>query len=87
MICTCDRCQNTVDSLISVGVAVDIKNPHAYGSDFAHFSQKAQWCEACVRKTGLWPETEEIKADNPAPTLEDIVRDICRSEIAATSRP
>lgn len=87
VILKCDRCGATAENdttfLKHVAVGVNWR----YGFQAADRKLEAEWCHECLIKTGLrrpQNEAEEKIAPPAPPTLEDIVRDIVRDEIANT---
>lgn len=80
---TCDLCGHTQDDsnqMWWVGVSID-QNRHT-SQRYAKMDQL--WCRACALKRHLLPfsdEKQKAKAP-PPPTLEDLVREIVREEVA-----
>ena len=86
VILKCDRCgataENDKDFLKHVAVGV---NWGGYGFQAADRKLEADWCRECLIKTGLCRpqnEADEKIAPPAPPTLEDLVRDIVREELA-----
>ena len=83
---TCDRCkrQGSEEEIQLRGVFVRVNtNLHDYGGGTAVHTLTAQWCDNCVREFGLWPHNSNCKGPapiDPPPTLEDLIREICREE-------
>jgi hypothetical protein len=80
----CDRCetdQPTSEQFWEVAVALSsVQTPHTG----AHKRITQHWCRKCVEDFHLLPPIEHNKAAEelpPAPTLEDLVREIAREEI------
>ena len=82
----CDHCghtQDTSDQMWSIAIAL------WHGCSSTFYSQPStprgiqHWCRKCVEVFGLLPpkvaKPEEVIGD---PTLEDIIRELIRSEIA-----
>lgn len=84
----CDRCkkeQPTSNQFWVVGIMCN--SYPAYDENFTR--SRAQWCRSCVNEVGLLyerPLTKEAeKIVSPAfPTIEDMIREIIRSEISTT---
>ena len=52
--------------------------------DYSDFRKSEDWCEACIKKAGCVPPTRPKKEDPappPAPSLEDMIREVMRQEI------
>lgn len=72
---TCDRCKasdttNKID-INDVTVTVLYRN---------NAKMKADWCRKCLNEVGLNESIPEVKRIEPAPTIEDIIREIVRQE-------
>jgi len=83
----CDRCGATAENdknfLKHVAVGVN----WGYGFQAADRKLEAEWCRECLIKAGLHSpqnEADEKIAPLVPPTLEDLVRDIVRDEMANT---
>ena len=83
----CDRCGATAENdknfLKQVAVGVN----WGYGFQAADRKLEAEWCRECLIKAGLHSpqnEADEKIAPLVPPTLEDLVRDIVRDEMANT---
>jgi len=91
----CDRCKQSWNlpdhrQLWRIGVSYYTNAPAYYSSDFKQPNQGhiAEWCRGCMVEMGLLgpssdgEDKDKIRPD-PPPTLEDLVRAICREEIEA----
>lgn len=85
VILKCDRCGATAENdknfLKQVAVGVN----WGYGFQAAGRKLEADWCRECLIKTGLHRpqnEADEKIAPPAPPTLEDLIRDIVREELA-----
>ena len=81
---TCDRCKRTgpEKELELWPIYLEAFQP-CYPSSSKY---RAEWCRPCCVATGLIPEQSndvdgKMVADVPAPTLEDLIRDIVRNEM------
>lgn len=85
---SCDRCdhnQTTNQQMWEVGVHLR----HCEGT--THSTQhKALWCRKCVEAVGIFPSPLQKRGEDqtppPAPTLEDMLREMIREEIGETVR-
>ena len=83
---TCDRCKKEVeekDQLWNIAI-----NYQCYPKPAeSYLPPKVQWCRPCMEEMGLLGEKFQSTVHNPipspAPTLEELVREIVREEIAA----
>lgn len=78
---TCDRCgakQETHSQfwIVSVRVTPFNRDPSQFDT-----GPSAHWCRSCCEVFGILPHTKERMVITPAPTLEDMVREIVREEI------
>lgn len=77
----CDKCghtQATDDQMWSIGIAI----VWARGTlSDSNLNKKQLWCRACIEKLGLLPPKPPAVKPDPAPTLEDMIREIVREEI------
>ena len=84
---TCDRCKKTgspeIVELRGIYLRVSSKPYEEYSQASLVSNHKAEWCDECVRKVGIWPPAglppEQVMS--PPPTLEDLIRDIVRQEL------
>jgi hypothetical protein len=79
----CDRCgvEDTTGEIILQYVFVGCGE---YLSDAKKRAQSVEWCLKCRIETGLispLPKMPDIKPIEPAPTLEEMIREIVRDEI------
>jgi len=92
---TCDRCgeswikgSNTARQLWRVGIQLGCLAPVSTCSGpTCRNDLTAEWCRECVVKAGLigqtWPTGKQVTPDDPAPTLDDLIREIVRDEAGA----
>lgn len=88
----CDRCgkeSTNADELNLMLVAVGVKKERYssyYGREYDLHdwsNRQMEMCRSCREQLGLH-DTEHVKKDEPvsvAPSLEDMIREICREEI------
>lgn len=83
-ILTCDRCEKEVENLIEVGAGKrDYNYNSSSGNTFLVYQLYAEWCVACCVEMGItqpYPKNNAVPII-PAPTLEDIIREIIREEV------
>lgn len=79
---TCDRCAHTQEKPEQMW-QIALSRKHMFSS--ADMSHEQLWCRACMEVFRLLPAHVVAKADLPAvvPTLEDLIRDIVRTELEA----
>ncbi len=82
----CDRCGSIHDSNEQMWImSASLRN--ARNPSDRHPREKQQdWCRKCVEQFGWLPVSSVEKSDHvivPPPTLEDIIREIVRSELPA----
>lgn len=89
----CDHCHKKADNpetrkelgLIRITVGTDITYS-SYSGNTVHPKLRewqAEWCRECQKKFGVtlqW-DPEKRPPEAKAPTLEEVVREICREEI------
>lgn len=80
----CDRCghqQNSGEQMWDIGVGIQ---PTAQYKPIEYLKGKSLWCRACVVGVlGLLPKNnDDPPPPSPAPTLEDMIRQIVREETA-----
>ncbi|MFH1235814.1 MAG: hypothetical protein V1685_02645 [Parcubacteria group bacterium] len=79
----CDRCgkvQETSDQFWYVRVSVShVRTPVTVG--YTAHTKEATWCRACVEVIKMLPTENKLIAAMPEPTLEDMIREICREEV------
>lgn len=90
---TCDRCnhqQDSDDQMWSVAIAYKhgyAAESHLRYANNMYFQHGKLWCRKCMEELQLLggmlaiPELGEAEKVKPAPTLEDIIREIVREEI------
>ena len=89
---TCDRCGKSAttgeekDKLglgnIDLGFRTEYFYPSQTTAVYAdHAEWHKQWCRACRKELGILEEELRKQPDAPVPTLEDMVREIVRSEL------
>lgn len=86
----CDRCQKTVPTRAEIYELKlsAIGGRFVYGSnEYAEstaFSSGKHWCEDCLVNTGFFAfKTKTATPPEPLPSLEDMIREIVRSELPA----
>jgi hypothetical protein len=64
-------------------VTTDAYPTVTHSSDWKH---QQEWCRACVEEFDLLPriELKDVPKPEPAPTFEDLLREIVREEVEAT---
>lgn len=83
---TCDKCgheQTNDNQMWNIGVAI---HHQAHDSRYAYSREpmvKGLWCRPCIESIGLLcpapkPDDKDVK---PAPTLEDMIREIVANEV------
>lgn len=86
----CDRCQATSTNkhdlglqIVAVGTKLEPYHNYTVGISIEDYSNRtAEWCENCLRETGVIRNISgAAPISEPVPTLEDIIRQICREEI------
>lgn len=81
---TCDRCKRSgsTNEICLRGIFVRVgTNLHDYGGAQSCHTYASEWCDNCVREVGIWPPSKDSPTPlDPPPTLEDLVRQICREE-------
>ena len=82
----CDKCghiQSTDVQMWGIGVALRWNNAPFGDSDV---QRKALWCRSCVEGIGLLVSKPSSGAQptSPEPTLEDMIREIIRSEVGGS---
>lgn len=83
----CDKCGVEKDSrdqfwFVCVLISSDMfPTVQHYGS----WSHRKEWCRSCVESAGMLPRVvlKDVPISEPAPTLEDMFREIIREEIQA----
>ncbi len=87
---TCDRCGATVQKAEELYVIkLTASGGHYSYVDHKMYEQSAfqsgrEWCIDCLVGTGFFYRKDpEIKQPDPLPTLEEMIREIIRSEIPA----
>lgn len=79
---TCDRCgakQDTHQQFWNVAVRVWSFDSLPTSYDMG---PKNQWCRSCCEMFGILPHTKERTVITPEPTIEDLIREIVRQEVA-----
>ena len=85
----CDRCgkrQDTDDQMWVVAVQV---SHHGYRHDSSPWKSDARlWCRECVDQMHVLgvPSAEKAAKLPPAPTFEDLLREVVRDEIAGAAQ-
>ena len=82
---TCDKCsrvQEEPEGMWEVGIVIR----GMLGSKLSNFgpapAEKALWCYDCVVRIGLLPQKkDDPPKQDPAPTFEDMIREIIAEEI------
>jgi len=87
-ILTCDRCKKEVESLLGVGAGLRSYRYGSHGgvSTWEITGQLQQeWCHPCCEEVGFitnsYGKKEEKKEEAQSPTMEDLIREMVRSEI------
>lgn len=88
---TCDRCgeEKHNDQMTTVSIYIRDGAGRPYGpasfGDYEHPVKSADWCRDCLKELGIWPVPPKPKEGEPEPyvaTMEDIIREIVREELA-----
>lgn len=86
----CDRCkkeQAVSDQMWSISVAYSPYGTNAYQSSGQYEQHKQMWCRDCMEANGFFAyPPKEPTADPPPPGLEDLIRELVRSELEFNSR-
>lgn len=87
-ILTCDRCKKEVETLLEVGAGLRNLNYHSFGPGATwHITGQLQeeWCRPCCEEVGFvtasYGKKEDKKGEVPPPTIEDLIREMIRSEM------
>lgn len=80
---TCDRCDHSQEEKEQMW---ELKlTTHALGASYSSPTKKSEalWCRKCMEVYSLLPQVEVKKEDviKPAPTIEDLVREITQGVI------
>jgi hypothetical protein len=79
----CDRCKRKVEENGLQEVTVSVKE--ARGSAYYNYNvlnRRAEWCGDCCTETGMVLSKMDIVPDKKYPTLEEMIRDVIREEMA-----
>jgi hypothetical protein len=71
---TCDKCKKTVKE------SGDLWPIKVVFGEFCSEAHKVDWCRDCCADMGLVEPIKEERRPFPAPTLEDIIREIAYEE-------
>jgi hypothetical protein len=82
VILTCDRCKQTTEKLWEIGITCEPLGDYVYRSQFhvIRKQQKTEWCEPCVKEMDINRPLLRAQTITPSPTIEDMIREIVRSE-------
>ncbi len=84
----CDRCKKVVDggeSLMTVGIFT-IYHGYKHSIPLTRIEKSEHWCIECRIEKGIERPHPAFKAkpEDPAPTVEDLIREIVREEVQDT---
>lgn len=82
---TCDRCKKADSSSEFLSrVSVSVAQP-GYQQRWLAIPPSSEWCRACLDEVGIKARATNLPHDEPRqpapPSLEDVIREIVRSEI------
>jgi len=91
-ILTCDRCKKEVAALLEVGAGLRSYSYGPYGPT-ATWKVSGQlhqeWCRPCCEEVGFitssYGKKEDKKEEVQPPTMEDLIREMIRSEMEGKS--
>lgn len=82
----CDKChaeQPTIDQFWEVGVSAQcLSSQSLSGPRYVSSKHSMHVCRSCLESLGIHVRAEPGKVAPPAPTLEDLIREIVRQEQA-----
>jgi hypothetical protein len=83
---TCDRCKKEIVDKEQIWQIKFSWNCYPTEPDVSFQQPKAEWCRPCMIDLGLLGDrfrvTKEIPNPPPEPTIEDILREFIRQEVA-----
>ena len=86
----CDRCnvekEESEGGFCDIGIGVREEHYAQFSGATTAFSHQQTWCLDCLRKLGLKPKDRDTPKSQqvPAPTFEELLREIIREEIEAS---
>jgi hypothetical protein len=76
---SCDKCRAEFSDRKTLKcITVQVGN---YAAEGGLYSRNADWCLPCLQEFGIVPKSERKPTTVPAPSLEDMIRQIVREEM------